>query len=167
MLLNKDRAIIFRTIKGFKRQVQRQYSLSMCVIKHNNNIGVIYQEGSMEYINQADDKGIELELSLTYTYKSNRLIERVGQELILRLIKIYKSVNLPEKLQLEAVYTAIYLYNRTLLNACLEDNNKITLLDKILISWFYGYFRQYNLELVNRIIANLRLNQKGIYIYRA
>jgi hypothetical protein len=53
---------------------------------------------------------------------------------------------------------AIYLYNRTLLNACLKDNNKITLLDKMLISWFCGYFRWYNLKLVNRIIADLRLN---------
>jgi hypothetical protein len=53
---------------------------------------------------------------------------------------------------------AIYLYNRTLLNACLEDNNKMTLLDKMLISWFYSYFRWYDPELVNRIIANLRLN---------
>jgi hypothetical protein len=112
----------------------------------------------MEYINWADNKGIELELSLTYTYKSNGLIERAGQELILHLIKICESVNLLEKLWPEAVYMAIYLYNRTLLNACLEDNNKMTLLNEILISWFYGYFRWYNLELINRIIANLRLN---------
>ena len=150
--------MIFKTIKGFKRWVQRQYSLSMYIIKHNNNTSVIHQEGSMEYINQADDKGIELKLSLTYTYKSNRLIKQAGQELILRLIKIYKSVNLLEKLWLEAVYAAIYLYNYTLLNARLKDNNKITLLDKMLISQFYGYFKQYNLELVNRIITNLRLN---------
>jgi hypothetical protein len=95
----------------------------------------------MEYINWADDKGIELKLSLTYTYKSNRLIERVRQELILYLIKIYKSINLLEKLWPEVVYTAIYLYNRTLLNARLEDNNEMTLLNEILISWFYGYFK--------------------------
>jgi hypothetical protein len=36
---------------------------------------------------------------------------------------------------------AIYLYNRTLLNAYLEDNNEMTLLNKILISWFRSYFR--------------------------
>jgi hypothetical protein len=107
----------------------------------------------MEYINWADDKGIELELSLTYTYKSNGLIKRAGQELILRLIKIYESINLLEKLWLEVVYAAIYL-----LNAYLEDNNKMTLLDEILISWFYSYFRWYNPKLVNRIITDLRLN---------
>jgi hypothetical protein len=88
----------------------------------------------MKYINWADDKGIELELSLTYTYKSNRLIERVGQELILCLIKIYKSINLLEKLWLEAIYAAIYLYNHTLLNAYLKDNNKMTSLNKMLTS---------------------------------
>jgi hypothetical protein len=53
---------------------------------------------------------------------------------------------------------AIYLYNRTLLNARPKDNNEITLLNKMLISWFYGYFKWYNLGLVNRIIADLRLN---------
>jgi hypothetical protein len=53
---------------------------------------------------------------------------------------------------------AIYLYNHTLLNARLEDNNEMTLLDEILTSWFYGYFRWYNPELINRIIADLRLN---------
>jgi hypothetical protein len=62
---------------------------------------------------------------------------------------------------------AIYLYNRTLLNAYLKDNNEMTLLDEILISWFRGYFKWYNLELVNRIITDLRLNWEGIYIYRA
>jgi hypothetical protein len=84
---------------------------------------------------------IELELFLIYTYKSNGLIKRAGQELILRLIKIHKSVNLPEKLWPEAAHAAIYLYNRTPLNARPEDNNEITSLDEILISWFYSYFR--------------------------
>jgi hypothetical protein len=124
--------MIFRTIKGFKRWVRRQYSLSVCVIKHDNDTSVIHWEESTEYINWADDEGIELELSLTYTYKSNRLIERVGQELILRLIKICESANLPEKLWPEAAYAAIYLYNRTLLNACPEDNNEMTLPNKML-----------------------------------
>jgi hypothetical protein len=74
------------------------------------------------------------------------------------LIKIRESINLLEKLWLEAVYAAIYLYNYISLNARLKDNNEITSLDKILISWFRSYFRWYNLELVNRIIADLRLN---------
>ena len=74
------------------------------------------------------------------------------------MIKICESANLLEKLWPEAAHIAIYLYNRTLLNARLEDNNKITLLDKILVNWFYGYFKLYNPELVNRITVNLRLN---------
>jgi hypothetical protein len=53
---------------------------------------------------------------------------------------------------------AIYLYNYTLLNTRLKDNNKITLLNKILINQFYSYFRWYNPELINRIITDLRLN---------
>jgi len=59
---------------------------------------VIHWEGSIEYTNWAKDKGIELKLSLTYTYKSNGLIKQTGQEVILRLIKIYESINLLEKL---------------------------------------------------------------------
>jgi hypothetical protein len=43
----------------------------------------------------------------------------------------------------------------------------MTLLDKMLASWFCGYFRWYNPELVNRIIADLRPNWEGIYVYRA
>jgi hypothetical protein len=53
---------------------------------------------------------------------------------------------------------AIYLYNCTLSNARLKDNNKMTLLNEMLISWFYGYFRWYNLDLINRIITDLRPN---------
>ena len=62
---------------------------------------------------------------------------------------------------------AIYLYNRTLLNARPEDNDEMTLPDEMLVSWFCGYFRWYNPELVNRIIADLRLNWEGIYVYGA
>jgi hypothetical protein len=46
----------------------------------------------------AKDEGIELELSLTYIYKSNKLIKRAGQKVIIRLIKVRKSINLLIKL---------------------------------------------------------------------
>jgi hypothetical protein len=75
MLISKDGTIIFRTIKGFERWVRRQYSLSIYVIKYDNDTRVIHWEGSIDYTNWAKEEGIELELSLTYTYKSNRLIE--------------------------------------------------------------------------------------------
>jgi hypothetical protein len=42
MLISKDGAIIFRTIKGFKHWVRRQYRLSIYVIKYNNDTGVIH-----------------------------------------------------------------------------------------------------------------------------
>jgi hypothetical protein len=97
-LTSKDGATIFRIIKGFERWVRRQYGLSVCVIKHDNDTSVIYWEGSIEYTSWVKDEGIELELSLTYTHESNGLIERAGQEVILRLIKIRESANLPERL---------------------------------------------------------------------
>ena len=66
--------------------------------------------------------------------------------------------DIPITLWLEAAHIAIYLYNHTPLNARLKDNNEMTSLDKILASWFRSYFRWYNPELVNRIIADLRPN---------
>ena len=76
-LINKNKAIIFKTIKGFERWVRRQYGLSVCVIKHDNDTGVIHWEGSTEYTSWAKDEGIELELFLIYTHKSNGLIKRI------------------------------------------------------------------------------------------
>jgi len=68
------------------------------VIKHDNDTSVIHWKRSIKYMSWAKDEGIELELSLTYTHKSNGLIKRVRQEVILRLIKIRESANLLEKL---------------------------------------------------------------------
>jgi len=42
----------------------------------------------------------------------------------------------------------------------------MTLLNKIFINWFYNYFKWYNLKLVNKIIIDLKLNWKEIYIYK-
>jgi hypothetical protein len=42
ILISKDKATIFKTIKGFERWVRRQYSLSIYIIKHDNDTGVIY-----------------------------------------------------------------------------------------------------------------------------
>jgi len=86
---------------------------------------------------------------------------------ILRLIKIRESINLSEKLWLEVAFTAIYLYNRSLSNARLEDNNEMTSPDEILVNWFYNYFKWYDPELVNKITADLRLNWERVYVYRA
>jgi hypothetical protein len=80
----------------------------------------------------AKDEGIELELSLTYTHESNRLIERAGQEVIIRSIKVRESVNLPAKLWPESTLAVIYLYNRSPLDARPEDNDEMTSLDEML-----------------------------------
>ena len=68
--------------------------------------------------------------------------------------------NLPEKLQLESFIAAIYLYNQSL-----SYINYQRILNKVLNLQFRNYFRQYNPELIARIIVNLRPNQNGIYIY--
>ena len=68
--------------------------------------------------------------------------------------------NLPKKLQPESSMAAIYLYNQSL-----SYINYQKIPNKVLDSWFRNYFRQYNLELIARIIINLRPNQNRIYIY--
>jgi hypothetical protein len=167
MLTNKDGATILRTIKGFERWVYRQYSLSICVIKHDNDMLVIYWEGVIEYMQWAKDEGIELELSPTYIYESNGLIERAGQEVITRSIKVRESASLLARLWLETTLAVIYLYNRSLLDACPEDNDEMISLDEMLANWFCNYFRWYDPELITRIIADLRPNWEGIYVYGA
>ena len=57
---------------------------------------------------------------------------------------------------------AIYLYNRSPLYI-----NYQRILNKVLNSQFRNYFHQYNLELIARIIVNLRPNQNRIYIYNS
>ena len=166
-LTNKEGATILRTVKGFERWVRRQYGLSICVIKHDNDTSVIHWEGATEYMRWAKDEGIELELSPTYTHESNGLIERAGQEVITRSIKVRESANLPAKLWPESTLAVIYLYNRSPSDARPEDNDEMTSPDEMLANWFRNYFRWYDPQLVNRITADLRPNWEGIYVYGA
>jgi hypothetical protein len=110
------------------------------VIKHDNDTLVIHWEGVIEYMQWAKDEGIELELSPTYTHESNGLIERAGQEVIICLIKVCESASLPARLWPETTLAVIYLYNRSPLDACPEDNDEMISPDEMLANWFRNYF---------------------------
>ena len=66
--------------------------------------------------------------------------------------------NLPTYLWLKTTLTAIYLYNKSLSNVYIKEEEEIKSSNKRLDSWFYNYFRWYNPELINKIIADLRPN---------
>jgi hypothetical protein len=75
--------------------------------------------------------------------------------------------NLPAHLWPKTTLTAIHLYNKSLSNAYIKEEEEIKSPNKRLDSWFHNYFRWYNPELINKIIADLRPNWNRIYIYRA
>jgi hypothetical protein len=59
---------------------------------------------------------------------------------IIYLIKVCKSANLLAKLWPETMLMVIYLYNCSLLDACLKDNNEMISPNEMLTNWFYNYF---------------------------
>jgi hypothetical protein len=143
---------------SFKSFTKRQYRLSICVFKYNNNTSVIVIYGYIAYKIWTDAKGIEKELSPTNMYESNGGAKRVGQEVITRSIKIRIRANLSAYLWPETTLAAIYLYNKSLSDAYIKEEEEIRSLNKRLDSWFYNYFRWYDPELINKITADLRPN---------
>jgi hypothetical protein len=83
---------------SFENFTKRQYGLSICVFKHDNDTSVIAIHRYTAYEIWTDAKGIEKELSPTNTHESNRGAERAGQEVITRSIKIRIGANLPTHL---------------------------------------------------------------------
>jgi hypothetical protein len=119
---------------------------------------VIAIHGYIVYEIWTDAKGIEKELSPTNTHESNRDAKRVGQEVITRSIKMRIGANLPAHLWPETTLAAIHLYNKSLFDAHIKEEEEIRSPNERLDSWFRNYFRWYNPELINKITADLRPN---------
>jgi hypothetical protein len=132
---------------SFKNFTKRQYRLSICIFKHDNNTSVIAIHRYTAYEIWTDAKGIEKELSPTNTHESNRGTKRAGQEVITRSIKMRIRANLPA-----------HLYNKSPSDAHIKEEEEIKSPNKRLDSWFCNYFKWYNPELINKIIADLRPN---------
>jgi hypothetical protein len=77
---------------------------------------------------------------------------------ITRLIKIRIRANLPTYLWPKTTLAAIHLYNKSLSDAHIKEEEEMRSLNERLDSWFCNYFRWYDLELINKITADLRLN---------
>jgi hypothetical protein len=128
---------------------------------------VIAIYGYMAYEIWTDAKGIEKELSPTNMYESNGGAECVGQEVITRLIKMRIGANLSAYLWPETTLAAIHLYNKSPFDAHIEEEEEMKSFNERLDLWFRNYFRWYDPELINKIIADLRPNWNGIYVYGA
>ena len=153
---------IHHIIRELDNWVKRQYGLSICVLKHDNDTAVIARKGMTTYQLWAKEEGITLELSPTYTHESNGGAERAGQEVITKAIKMSLGANLPESLWPETTLAAIYL-----LNISPSAAHGMRSPHEILYSWFRTYFRWYAPQLVYNHLADLKPDWSGIYAYGA
>jgi hypothetical protein len=161
-LTSKSMLLVFGEIRRFETWVRRQYGLSICYLKHDNERAVIAVNGDSQYELWAKEEGIELELSPTYTHEPNGLAERAGQEAITKSIKMRLGARLPEKLWPECTQAAIFLYNMSPLEA-----RGFRTPNEVLDSWFRQYFRWYDPALVTKVTVDLRPDWNGIYVYGA
>lgn len=159
-LRNKDHLAVYSAVRQLESWVRRQYGLAICKLKHDRDTSVIPIQGVSQYMLWAQENGIDLELSPTYTSESNGGAERAGQEVITRSIKMRESSNLPASLWMEVALSAIFLYNMSPLEAKgLHSPNEI------LLSWFQNYFRWYDPLVLKQATIDLRPDWNGIYVY--
>ena len=78
LLNSKALAGVQKVLREFDSWVKRQYGLTICVIKNDNDTSVIAIHGSTAYQRWAKEEGIVLELSPTYTHESNGAAKRAG-----------------------------------------------------------------------------------------
>ena len=116
--------------------------------------------GATRYEHWAEEEGIELEVSPSYTHEPNGGAERAGQELITKSIKMREGARFPRGLWPECVRAAGFLYNKSPSYAY-----DLRAPDEVLDSWFRNYFRWYDPALVTQLTVDLRPNWNGIYVY--
>jgi hypothetical protein len=161
-LPSKEGAQVFETTRNFEHWVKRQYNLSICKMKHDQEKAVIAIRGNTAYELWCAEEGIELELSPSHTHEPNGGSERAGQEVIDKALAMRLSAGLPEKLWPETTLAAAYLYNMSP-----SYSHGWSSPNEVLDSWFRNYFRWYDPALVTRITVDLRPDWNGIYVYGA
>jgi len=150
-LLGKHQIHVFNTIRNFEKWVKRQFGLSICKIRSDNDTSVFPIQGTSEYMIWAEEEGIELERSPTYTHEPNGGSEAAGKQIVKKALKMRLGANLPEELWPEATQAAAHLLGMTPArrNGWLSPNEK-------LYSWFRQHFRWYDPELVTKHLVDLR-----------
>jgi len=98
ILMNKSLVSVFNTIRDFDHWVGKQFNLTICKIRHDNDTSVIAIKGYTEYELWAKEAGIEIELVPTYTHEPNGGAERAGQEAVTKSIKMRVGAGLPKDL---------------------------------------------------------------------
>ena len=161
-LTSKALIDVLPQIREFEAWTRRQYGLSICKFKHDNEKAVIGIKGLTQYEIWAAKAGIDLELTPSNTHEPNGGAERAGQEVIVRSIVMRDAANLPEKLWPECAQAAVYLYNMSP-----SEAHDLRSPNEVLDSWFRQYFRWYEPEIVTRITVDLRPDWNGIYVYGA
>ena len=159
-LVQKSHAEVFNAVRGFERWVRRQYGLSICKIRHDNDRAVIPPSGESAYQLWAHDEGIDLELTPSYTHEPNGGAERAGQELINKALKMRLGARLPEKLWSEIVRAAAFLHSISPSHVL-----RFRSPNEVLASWFKNYFRWYAPSISHALTADLRPDWSGIYAY--
>ena len=162
ILISKTGIDVHESIRYFKNQVRHQFGLGIYKLKHDQDTLVIVIQGLTQYKYQVEEEGIDLELTLSYTYKLIGSIKKVGYNVINKSIRIRLDTNLLENLWLETSTTIIYLHSILPSKA-----HEYYSLNEVLYLQFRNYFQQYNPALITRTTANLRPNWNRIYTYRA
>jgi hypothetical protein len=161
-LPSKEGEQVFNTTRNFEHWVKRQYNLSICKMKHDQEKAVIAIRGNTAYEHWCAEEGIELELSPSHTHEPNGGSERAGQEVIDKALAMRLSAGLPEELWPETALAAAYLYNMSP-----SYSHDWRSPNEVLDSWFRNYFRWYDPALATRITVDLRPDWNGIYVYGA
>jgi hypothetical protein len=160
ILNSKHQINVFNSIKHFDTWVKRQFGLTICKIRQDNDTSMIALKGVSNYEIWAEEEGIELELAPTYTHEPNGGSERAGQEVITKSIKMREAAGLPLNLWSETTLAAIYLHNMSPL-----QSNAFRSPNEVLDAWFRSYFRWYDPALILRMTVDLRPDWNGIYAY--
>jgi hypothetical protein len=159
-LKSKAQSEVYPTIRRFERWVKRQYGLSICKLRHDGDKSVIAINGKSQYQLWAEQEGIDLEVTPSYTHEPNGAAERAGQEVITKSIKMREGAGFPVNLWPEVTCAAAYLYNKSP-----SYEHDLRAPDKLLDQWFRNYFRWYDPALITRVTTDLRPDWNGIYAY--
>lgn len=159
-LQNKALPTLMHALRTFESWVKRQYGLSICKIRQDNDSATLPWRGKGEYEHWAEEEGIDIEPTPPYTKEPNGGAERAGQAIIDRSIAMRTAACLPEDLWPEVVQAAAWLQGMSP-----SHSHDMRSPNEVLDAWFTQYFRWYTPELVRRLTSDLRPDWSGIYAY--
>jgi hypothetical protein len=160
LLKNKGLIAVLGALKPFEAWTRRQFGLSICKIRQDNDTSVIGINGSTEYEKWCTENGIDIEGTPSHTHQPNGGAERAGKEIIEKSIKMRLSANLPEELWTEATMAAITLYN---MSPAARKGFKSP--NEIFHAWFRQYFRYYDPKLIQKLSTDIRPDWSNIWAY--